>query len=103
MRSDELPATVLTYGRAESASAARERKGGRNVVRREMPTDDLRVRLADATSDVELAQHEVERAMNDLTVDLPRAHKTLISDTLRRAFDKLAEARTKLEALSEKP
>jgi len=69
-----------------------------------MPTDELqRVRLADAASDVEVAQHELQRAMNELTVDLPRAHKTLISDALRRAFDKLADARTKLEALSAKP
>ena len=69
-----------------------------------MPTDEFqRLRIADATSDIEEAEREVERAMKELTVDLPRAHKTLITDALRRAFDKLAEARTKLQALGTKP
>lgn len=57
-------------------------------------------RVADAKRAVEAAQHEVERAMKALTLEVPRAQKTLISDALRRAFDQLAEARTKLEALT---
>jgi CheY-like chemotaxis protein len=58
---------------------------------------------ADATNDGEEAQHEGERAMNALALEVPRAQKTLISDALRRAFDKLAEPRTTLEALTAMP
>jgi hypothetical protein len=66
-----------------------------------MPNEELlRVRLEEATKDLEIAQREVERVMQELTVDTPRAHKTLISEGLRLAFEKLTEARRKLEGLS---
>jgi hypothetical protein len=59
-----------------------------------------RKRITEATEALTIAQREVERAMLELTSDRPRAQKTIISDVLKIAFEKVAEARGKLESLT---
>lgn len=67
-----------------------------------MPTETapaIKQRILEAKADVELALREVERVLQDLTADTPRAEKTIITDALRVAFDRLAHARMHLASL----
>jgi hypothetical protein len=58
-----------------------------------------RARITSATEDLTIAQREVEKAMRELTQDTPRAQKIIITEVLKVAFEKLAEARSKLEVI----
>ncbi len=62
--------------------------------------DEIEKRILQATEDLAVAHREVEHAMEALTGDRPRAEKTIITDALRVAFEKLAAARQTLEALT---
>jgi len=56
--------------------------------------------IAEATEDLAIAQREVERAMVELTAGGgARADKTIVTEVLRTAFEKLTAAREKLAAL----
>jgi hypothetical protein len=63
-------------------------------------SDELK-RIAAATADLGIAQREVERVMTALTADVPRAQKTIITEALRLAFEKLAGARATLTELTD--
>ena len=55
-------------------------------------------RLSEATGALAVAQTEVEAALREVTV-ATRADKSIISQRLAVAFEKLGEARTQLEKL----
>ncbi len=64
-----------------------------------MPTgeqDDYKRCVAEATTDLDQALREVDRALRELTADSPRAEKTIITDVLRVAFERVASARARL-------
>lgn len=64
-----------------------------------MPTseqDDYKRRVSEANTDLDQALREVERALRELTADSPRAEKTIITEVLRVAFEKVASARARL-------
>jgi hypothetical protein len=61
---------------------------------------EQRKHLSEASEDLAIAQREVERAMLELTADTPRAQKTIVTDSLRIAFEKVSAARAKLFALT---
>lgn len=56
---------------------------------------ELALRIKDATEDLTVAQTEVEAALLALK-NSDRASKTIISDVLRVAFDRLVAAKAKL-------
>ena len=58
-----------------------------------------RQRLDNALGIVAAAQREVDRALQELVADRPRAEKTIIGEVLRSALDKLEAARRELEEL----
>ncbi len=61
---------------------------------------ELARRIAEATEDLAVAQREVERAMRELSSGAIRADKTIITEVLRTAFEKLTTAREKLAVLA---
>lgn len=59
-------------------------------------------RIEEATAALAVAQSEVEIALREVTSGSARANKTIISDVLKIAFEKLTEARSKLESVIDK-
>lgn len=66
-----------------------------------MPNDispEHQKRITEATEDLAVAQTEVERALREVTTG-SRADKTIISEVLKIAFERLTAARSKLEGV----
>ncbi len=64
-----------------------------------MPVDpELQRRIKEATDQIGIAERELETAITQLKVS-PRGSETMISQVLQDAFEKLAAAKRKLEAI----
>jgi guanylate kinase len=59
---------------------------------------ELQRRITEAKAHLEVAERELEAALNDLEVE-ERADKRMISQRLERAFEKLATGRRHLETI----
>ena len=62
-------------------------------------TPEQKKSLEDATGALAVAQTEVDAALQDIQSGAARAEKSIISQRLSVAFEKLAEARSKLEGI----
>jgi hypothetical protein len=59
----------------------------------------LRAQIAQATEALTIAQQEVEKAMLQLVAGVPRAQKSMVTEALRNAFEKVANTREALQSL----
>ncbi|MBK7858960.1 MAG: hypothetical protein IPJ65_10150 [Archangiaceae bacterium] len=61
--------------------------------------EKLRTRIAEATTALTAAQRELEQAMRHLIADVPRAQKTIVSEMVGTAFEKVSSTKATLELL----